>query len=48
MSYEDNGELAYIWTKIKFIYKYRSKNENSTLEEAEREFHKWIEGLYGW
>lgn len=45
MYYNDNDELAYLWTKVKFVQKYMSKNKNSTLEDAEREFHNWIEGL---
>jgi hypothetical protein len=45
MSVDDNDELAYLWTKVKFVQKYMSKNKNSTLEDAEREFHSWIEGL---
>lgn len=45
MYYNDNDELAYLWTKVKFVQKYMSKNKNSTLEDAEREFHSWIEGL---
>jgi hypothetical protein len=45
MSYNDHDELAYLWTKVKFVQKYMSKNKNSTLEDAEREFHNWIEGL---
>lgn len=45
MSVDDNDELAYLWTKVKFVQKYMSKNENSTLEDAEREFHSWIKGL---
>jgi hypothetical protein len=45
MYYNDNDELAYLWTKVKFVQKYMSKNKNSTLEDAEREFHDWIEGL---
>jgi hypothetical protein len=45
MYYNDNDELAYLWTKVKFVQKYMSKNTNSTLEDAEREFHNWIEGL---
>ena len=45
MSLDDNDELAYLWTKIKFIQKYMVKNKNSTLEDAEKEFHSWIEGL---
>lgn len=42
--FDDNDELAYLWTKVKFIQKYMSKN-NCTFEVAEREFHSWIEGL---
>jgi hypothetical protein len=45
MYYNDNDELAYLWTKVKFVQKYMNKNKNSTLEDAEREFHNWIEGL---
>jgi len=45
MYYNDNDELAYLWTKVKFVQKYMSKNKNSTLDDAEREFHNWIEGL---
>ena len=45
MYHNDNDELAYLWTKVKFIQKYMGKNKNSTLEDAEREFHNWIEGL---
>jgi len=45
MSLDDDDELAYLWTKVKFVQKYMSKNENSTLEDAEREFHKLIDGL---
>ena len=45
MYYNDNDELAYLWTKVKFVQKYMSKNKNSSLEDAEREFHNWIEGL---
>jgi hypothetical protein len=41
----DDDELAYLWTKVKFVQKYMSKNENSTLENAEREFHNFINGL---
>ena len=36
MSLDDDDELAYLWTKVKFVQKYMSKNENSTLEDAER------------
>ena len=45
MYYSDNDELVYLWTKVKFVQNYMSKNKNSTLEDAEREFHNWIEGL---
>jgi hypothetical protein len=45
MYHDDTDELAYLWTKVKFVQKYMSKNKNSTLEDAEREFHNWIEGL---
>lgn len=44
MSLDDSDELAYLWTKVKFTQKYMSKN-NCSFEEAEREFHIWIEGL---
>ena len=44
MSLDDGDELAYLWTKVKFVQKYMSKN-NCTFEVAEREFHSWIEGL---
>ena len=44
MSLDDSDELAYLWTKVKFTQKYMSKN-NCSFEEAEREFHTWIEGL---
>lgn len=44
MSLDDSDELGYLWTKVKFIQKYMSKN-NCTFEVAEREFHIWIEGL---
>jgi hypothetical protein len=44
MSLDDGDELAYLWTKVKFIQKYMSKN-NCTFEAAESEFHNWIEGL---
>lgn len=40
----DGDELGYIWTKLKFVQKYMDSN-NCTFEAAEREFHKWIEGL---
>jgi hypothetical protein len=45
MYYDDNDELAYLWTKIKFVQKYMNKNKNSTMEDAEREFQSLIEGL---
>jgi hypothetical protein len=44
MSFDDSDELAYLWTKVKFIQKYMIKN-NCTFEVAESEFHSWIEGL---
>lgn len=44
MSLDDSDELAYLWTKVKFIQKYMSKH-NCSYEVAEREFHNWIEGL---
>lgn len=44
MSLDDGDELAYLWTKVKFVQKYMSKN-NCTFEVAEQEFHSWIEGL---
>ena len=44
MSLDDSDELAYLWTKVKFIQKYMSKH-NCSYEVAEREFHIWIEGL---
>ena len=44
MSLDDSDELAYLWTKVKFIQKYMSTN-NCNFETAEREFHSWIEGL---
>ena len=44
MSLDDSDELAYLWTKVKFIQKYMSKNKCS-FETAESEFHTWIEGL---
>jgi len=45
MYYDDSDELAYLWTKIKFIQKYMNKNKNSTMDDAEREFQSLIEGL---
>ncbi len=44
MSLDDGDELAYLWTKVKFIQKYMIKN-NCSFETAEKEFHTWIEGL---
>ena len=44
MSLDDDDELAYLWTKVKFVQRYMSKNDCS-FEVAEREFHTWIEGL---
>jgi hypothetical protein len=45
MYYSDNDELVYLWTKVKFVQNYMSKNKNSTLDDAEREFHNLVEGL---
>ena len=45
MSVDDGDELAYLWTKIKFVKRYMIKNTGSNLEDAEKEFHCWIEGL---
>jgi hypothetical protein len=44
MGLNDADELGYIWTKLKFVQKYMAKH-NCTFEAAEREFHRWIEGL---
>jgi hypothetical protein len=44
MSLDDSDELAYLWTKVKFIQKYMSKH-NCNYDVAEHEFHTWIEGL---
>ena len=44
MSLDDSDELAYLWTKVRFIQKYMSKH-NCNYEVAEHEFHIWIEGL---
>ena len=41
---DDSDELAYLWTKVKFIQKYMNKH-NCSYEVAEHEFHIWIEGL---
>ena len=35
MYHNDNDELTYLWTKVKFVQKYMSENKNSTLEDAE-------------
>jgi hypothetical protein len=45
MSLDDDDELAYLWTKVKFIRKYMNKPENPTFEDAEREFHDLIDGI---
>jgi hypothetical protein len=45
MSVDDSDELAYLWTKVKFVKRYMTKNSCSNLEDAEKEFHGWIEGL---
>jgi hypothetical protein len=45
MSVDDSDELAYLWTKIKFMKRYMTKNTCCNLEDAEKEFHGWIEGL---
>jgi len=44
MSLDDRDELNYLWMKVKFVQKYRSKSKCS-YEVAETEFHSWIEGL---
>jgi hypothetical protein len=44
MSVDDRDELAYLWTKVKFVQKYMSRN-NCTFEDAEKEFHVFIDGL---
>ena len=44
VSLDDRDELNYLCTKAKFIQKYMGKNQCS-YEDAEREFHSWIEGL---
>ena len=38
MYYDDSDELAYLWTKIKFVQKYMNKNKNSSIGHAEKEF----------
>jgi hypothetical protein len=45
MSVDDSDELAYLWTKIKFVRRYMTKNTGSNSEDAEKEFHRLIEGL---
>jgi hypothetical protein len=45
MSFDDNDELGYLWTKIKFVQRYLAKNADRNLEDAEKEFHQWIDGL---
>jgi hypothetical protein len=44
MSFDDGDELAYLWTKVKFVQKYMSAN-NCTFDVAEREFRRWVDGL---
>ena len=44
MSHEDRDELAYLWTKVKFVQKYVRASE-CTFEVAERKFHHFIDGL---
>ena len=44
MSLDDRDELAYLWTKVKFVQKYMRKNQ-CTFEVAEKEFHSFIDGL---
>ena len=44
MNSDDSDELAYLWSKVKFIQKYMNKHACS-YEAAEHEFHVWIEGL---
>ncbi len=44
MSFDDGDELAYLWTKVKFVQKYMSAN-NCSFDVAEREFRRWIDGL---
>jgi len=45
MSVDDSDELVYLWTKIKFVKRYMTKNTGSNLEDAEKDFHRRIEGL---
>ena len=42
---DDTDELAYLWTKIKFVKKYLNKNKSSSIGDAEKEFQRLIEGL---
>ena len=42
---DDSDELAYLWTKIKFVQKYMNKNKSSSIGDAEKEFQRLIEGL---
>lgn len=44
MDLDDGDELAYLWTKVKFVQKYMSAN-NCSFDVAEREFRRWIDGL---
>lgn len=44
MSLDDGDELAYLWSKVKFVQNYMRKNSCS-FEAAEKEFHLWIDGL---
>jgi hypothetical protein len=45
MYYDDSDELAYLWTKIKFVQEYMNKNKSSSIGDAEKEFQRLIEGL---
>ncbi len=36
MSVDDNDELAYLWTTIKFVKRYMTKNTGSNLEDLAR------------
>lgn len=44
MDMDDGDELAYLWTKVKFVQKYMSAN-NCSFDVAEKEFRRWIDGL---
>jgi hypothetical protein len=44
MDLDDGDELAYLWTKVKFVQKYMSAN-NCSFDVAEQEFRRWIDGL---